>query len=445
MSEARVVVLAAILSAPLVALGCTRVVDAVTPVGGATDCTLQSTDPNCAPTPWPTTGLTPNHTANSDPWLVTHNQVIISMKPQVLVLNFDNGQSTAQTKQYAEDVAAQLSVGSMYHGYSDSAAPAFLNYQIAKVVDLTDSSTPMTVSAKLPLTSTRDFDTTALFSSATFPPLYDYPDPDQSGSYLSLCQLFEKGIINEVWIQDGGDPAQNLPRAPLYEEQKQGYDASGHAIPNDFSTCVGESSGSSGCNFPCSVTVRLAHLDPGAGVGCDVQVRGWGIEGMWTALPESLAIDANAFLNQDFRTRFDVSFDKWSDVCGSMPCVSYPNPMEATSTSGDAQTFDFNPFDQGCGTSLYPPNATKADDFMNGTPVNSRCETFGLGGGANGGDVYRPYSASAVASYDQTYTGSSRCPAGWQIYWRQSMPGYQNKATATDGTPMKNWWPILFY
>ena len=43
------------------------------------------------------------------------------------------------------------------------------------------------------------------------------------------------------------------------------------------------------------------------------------------------------------------------------------------------------------------------------------------------------------------YTGTSRCTAGWQIYWRQSMPGYQNKAKATDGTPMKNWWPMLFY
>jgi hypothetical protein len=431
-----------IFAAALAILGCTRVVDAVTPIGGSAGCTPQSSDPDCAPTPWPTAA----HSANSDPWLVTHNQVITVMKPEVLVLNFDNGQSTAQTAQYAAEVAAQLSAGSTYHGYADPSAPAFLDYQIAKVVDLTDSSTPMTISAKLPLTSTGDFDTTALFTSATFPPLYGYADPNGSGDYLSLCQLFEKGIINEVWIQDGGDPVQHRPRAPLYEEQKQGYDPSGQAIPNDFATCFGENSGSRACNFPCSVTVRLAHLDPGAGAGCDVQVRGWGIEGMWAALPASLAVDANAFLNQDFRARFGVSFDSWSDLCGNLPlCVSYPNPMEATSTSGNVPAFDFQPFDQGCGTSQYPPNATHFDDFSNATPVNSRCETFGLGGGPGGGDLYRAYSASTVASYDQTYTGNSRCPAGWQIYWRQSMPGYQNRATASDGTPMKNWWPILFY
>jgi hypothetical protein len=43
------------------------------------------------------------------------------------------------------------------------------------------------------------------------------------------------------------------------------------------------------------------------------------------------------------------------------------------------------------------------------------------------------------------YTGSSRCPAGWQIYWRQSMPGYQNMAKGTTGAQIPNWWPILFY
>jgi hypothetical protein len=440
---AGVIAMGAVVVAASAVLGCTRVIDAVTAIdGGTATCAQGSTDPDCQPTPWPTAdGL---HTANSDPWLVTHNQVINAMNPEVLVLNFDNGQSTAQAKQYAESVAAQLSVGSAYHGYSDSSAPAFLNYKINKTVDLTDpGAPPMTVSSLLPVTTTNTFDTTALFSSKTLTALYGYSDGN--GGYLTLCQLFEKGVINEVWIEDGGDPAQNLPRAPLYEEQKQGYDSNGRAIPNDFLTCIGETN-SQGCNIPCGVTVRLAHLDPGAGVGCDVQVRGWGIEGMWAALPPSLATDANAFLNQDFRTRFGVSFDSWTELCGNLPlCVSYPNPMEATSTSGDAQTFDFRPFDQGCGNSMFPPNATFGDDFANATPVNSRCEGFGLSGGSNGGDAYRAYSASTVASLDQMYTGSSRCPSGWQIYWRQSMPGYQNKAHGLGGAQIPNWWPVLFY
>ncbi len=431
-------------------MACTRFVDAVTIPGTGTACTPQSTDPGCAPTAWPTTG----HTANSDPWLVTHNQVINGMKPNVLVLNFDNGQSRSQTTMYAQQVADALSAGSKYHGYADSTAPAFLNYNILKVVDLTDASPAGTVNTNIPLTATGDFDPNALFTNAQFAPFYNYPDASSTGGYLSLCQLFEQGIINEVWIQDGGGTQLSngklSPRAPLYAERKQIYDENGVAVPGDFDQCIGGGgSGTQTClNVPCGVTVRLAHLDPSqaGGPGCDVQVRGWGIEGMWTALPSSLAFDANAFLNQDFRTRFEVSFDDWSEICTASPCVSYPSPMRATSTSGDATTFDINPFLQGCGSSLYPPNATAPDDFENSNPVNSRCAGFGLGGGSGGGDLYAPYYAdSVITGYDQMYTGNSNCKAGWEIYWRQSMPGYQNQAMASDSTPMKNWWPVLFY
>ena len=440
----------------LCAGGCTRVVDAVTAAGVTMTCTPQSTDPDCAATPWPTVGHT--HTANSDPWLVTHNQVITSMSPQVLVLNFDDGVTDDRTMTYAQGVASTLAAGSMYHGYSDPTAHAFLNYEIAKVVDLTDSPQAGAVNVNIPLNSAGEFDPTALFTNASFAQYYGYPDPNTPGGFLSLCQLFEQGVVNEVWIQDGGGTAlpngSLTPRAPLYAERKQMYDQDGVAIPSSFAKCVGGgSSGTSSClDVPCNVTVRLAHLDPSpaGGPGCDLQVRGWGIEGMWTALPSSLAVDGNAFLNQDFSTRFGVSFDDWPEICAASPCISYSGsvggPTIAASTPGDATIFRIDPFLQGCGSSLFPPNAVGRDDFENTTPVNSRCAHFGLRDGANGQDTYLPYSAdSVIAGYDQTYTGTSQCPAGWEIYWRQSMPGYQNQATASDGTPMKNWWPLLFY
>ena len=422
--------------------GCTRVVDAVIPTGENATCTAQSTEPDCAPTPWPTVG----HTSNSDPWLVTHNQVITSMSPQVLVLNFDNGQTHAETLAYAKQLAAALAAGSMYHGYSDPSAPAFLNYTIAKVVDLTDSSTPGTVSANTPVTSTGAFDPTALFTDR-FSSSYGYSD--SSGGYLGLCDLFENGLVNEVWIQDGGDE-QRTPRAPLYAERKQMYDPNGNAITGRFQQCTGGFSGGETVfclNVPCNVTVRMAHLDPTSfgGPGCDVQVRGWGIEGMWTALPSSLTVDANAFLNQDFNSRFGVDFAGWPEVC-SGTCVAYPDPNRAVNGPDEkSHTFDISPFNQGCGSSLFPPNATSRSDLENATTVNSRCEHFGLRDRPDGTDTYLPYSSSVVSAYDQAYTGNSQCPAGWQIYWRQSMPGYQNRATATCGTPMKNWWPMLFY
>jgi hypothetical protein len=448
MRRARRLVLCALALAP--AASCTRVFDAVTPGGSGMVCAQGSTDPACAPTPWPTMG----HTANSDPWLVSHNQVITSMAPNVLVLNFDNGQTSAQTLSYAKQVAAALAAGSAYHAYSNPAAPTFLNYNILNVVDLTDSTSGPSVNANVPVTSDGDFDPNALFNSAQFPPHYGYPDSSAPGGYKSLCQLFKDGIINEVWIQDGGATTlQNgtvLPRAPLYDEIAMVYDDNGAATGTFRDLCIGGGgSGTQTClNVDCGVTVRLAHLDPSqaGGPACDVLVRGWGIDGMWSVLPSDLAADANAFLNQDFRTRFNVSFNSWSEICTATPCVDYPNPMRARSTSGDTTVFDINPFTQGCGSSQFPPNGTQPDDFQNTNPVNSRCEGFGLGGGSGGADAYQPYSYDAVvSSYDQMYRGNSQCYIGWQIYWRQSMPGYQNQAKASDRTPMKNWWPVMFY
>ena len=31
------------------------------------------------------------------------------------------------------------------------------------------------------------------------------------------------------------------------------------------------------------------------------------------------------------------------------------------------------------------------------------------------------------------------------VYLAQSMPGLGNQARDTQGRPMKNWWPFLFY
>ena len=400
----------------LATTACSRIVTVVTPEA----------------TEWPV----PGHSANSDPWLVNHNQVITTMKPAVLVLNFDPSQKKMQTEQYAKQVVTGLAAGSMYHGYSNSAAVPFLNYQILDVIDLTSAPLPVSATAALTL------DVTALFNDATYPPLYGYSDG--GGGFLSLCQLFEQGVINEVWIQDGGD-ASVTPRAPLYAERKQEYDADWQAIPGAFQSSLGGNT--SGLNVSCGVTVRIAHLDPApsGGPGCDVWVRGWGIDSMWSVLP-GLAPDANAFLNLDFNKFPGVSFTGWPQICaGSALCISYPSPTVATNAPGLATTFTIDPFLQGCGNSLYPANGTFYGDFQNSVPVEARCEHFGLGDGSGGTDQYTSYSSDVVAGYDQIYTGTSACPAGWQIYWRQSMPGYQNQAKAIDGTPMKNWWPILFY
>jgi hypothetical protein len=434
---------------------CSREFDAVTTVE---DCVPGSTDPDCAPTGWPTAA----HGANSDPWLVTHNQVITAMMPSVLVLNFDNGASSQQTMMAAQTLASALAVGSTYHGYQNPGAPQFLQYQILPIVDLTNNnpnhplppgwSNPS--SSLLPTTSaTGEFDPTQLFQSqfANF----GFTDTSTSPPRpLSLCELFEQGLVNEVWIQDGETDAVGGPqrRAPLYLERKQTYDQNGNAIAGKFDECVGGGTAPTCLSgITCGVTVRMSHLDPavgGAGVGCDLEIRGWGIEGMWDALP-IFQTDAAAFLNQDFDTRFGVRFSAWPQICSAkdaeaqIPCVSYPTAMRATGTYGDGTPWTIDPFLQGCGSSQFPPNAIWRGDFDDTTSsVDSRCEHFGLDDKPGGGDTYELFPAATVAAQSQTYLG---CGGGWQVYWRQSMPGYQNQAKASDGSPMKNWWPMLFY
>jgi hypothetical protein len=58
------------------------------------------------------------------------------------------------------------------------------------------------------------------------------------------------------------------------------------------------------------------------------------------------------------------------------------------------------------------------------------------------GAAFRCLADQKMAEYESRF---GDCDGGWQTYMRQSMPGYANQAFAADGTPMKNWWPFLFY
>jgi len=415
--------------------GCTRIIDAVTPK----DCALDPAAADCGPTSWPTA----DHGANSDPWLVSHRSVITEMRPRVLVLNFQNGRSADDARATAQRQVDAVAEGSRYHAYADPSALPFIRYEIAKVVNLTDTTTPSgwlnPSSTRLPTAPTGEFDVLALFSS-TFAALYGFPDPNTPTRPLSLCELFERGIINEVWIQDGEAGPR---RAPLSLERKQSYDGTETAVPGSFAPNAGGRDPLD--DIICGVTVRFAHLDAVRGPGCDLEVRGWEIEAMWAALP-SLRADALAFLNRDFDTRFGAPFREWGMICdqaAGIPCVNYPTPTRAQGTLANGTPWSIDPFLQGCGSTEFPPNARwRGDITMNNTMVQSRCEHFGLRDGPDGNDAYELYSAAKVATLEQMFPD---CGGGWQIYWRQSIPGFGNHARNADGTPMKNWWPLLFY
>src|SRR6185436_10548182 len=83
----------------------------------------------------------PNQTsrANSDPWLAEHHDQIKLMRPRLLLVNFSQEAKPETLEKLTRGIIAGLAEGSRYHGYKNSNAPVFLDYQIFKFVDLRES------------------------------------------------------------------------------------------------------------------------------------------------------------------------------------------------------------------------------------------------------------------------------------------------------------------
>jgi hypothetical protein len=391
---------------------------------------------------WPNT----TSSANSDPWIVAHHDSIVQMNPRVLLLDFYNPWLVAQAQALAENRITTLAESSRYHGYSDPNAAPFVNYDLVSVIDLTDKPPPATwqfeSSTKYPVDSTGAFDMSALFSSS-FAAYFNVPDPTNPSGDLTLCQLFEQGIINELWIV-AGDESNTIRKAPLTAESKQVYDAQSNAIAGTFNPDTGYQAFTAPA---CKVTARIATLSPTHNVDCDLVARWAGIENTHIAIPY-LDTNADDFFNDDFIQRDNAPFNSWADLVAISPATAlswqYPTATSVSGVMPNGAAWTMNPFLQGCGTAHFPPNAREEWDYANAQEVQSRCEHYGMHDGLGGGDVTNAYSTAVVSAYTQEFMNGG-CGAGWQIYLPQSMPGLNNQAVAADGTPMKNWWPFLFY
>ena len=99
----------------------------------------------------------PNQTsrANSDQWLVDNHDRIRQMRPRLLLLNFSQEVSRAKLEQLTRDLLAAIKESSRYHGYRDSNAPAFLDYQLFKFVDLRDADKSKGNCSQVPVKASR--------------------------------------------------------------------------------------------------------------------------------------------------------------------------------------------------------------------------------------------------------------------------------------------------
>jgi len=379
-------------------------------------------------------------TANSDAWIVDNHDQLVEMDPRVLLLHFYNGIDVSQAQKIAQSQMDAIAEGSRYRGYSDSTAAPFLRYQLVKVVDLTDHTPPAgwpyVSSTLLPTDSSGAFDVTALFSQS-FAANYGFPDPGAPQRNLTLCELFEHGVINELWLSVGETGA----RAPgLMMESKQVYDADFRPIAGSFDQCTGYAC----LQAPhCAVSARIAHLSPVNGPGCDLLVRTAGLENTHQAIPY-LSSNSLDFFNDEFSKVGGTRFDSYEDFCGTQgSCIDYPSETVAEGTYVDGSRWRMDPYVQGCGTAHFPSNARSRWDYSNTQPVLSRCEHYRMRDGQGGADLQEPYSSDSVSAYTMRF--GSDCGGGWQVYLRQSVPGLHNAAYASDGARMKNWWPFLFY
>jgi hypothetical protein len=76
--------------------------------------------------------------------------------------------------------------------------------------------------------------------------------------------------------------------------------------------------------------------------------------------------------------------------------------------------------------------------------VLTRCEHYGLRDGPDGTDIQTVYTPATIAPFVKKY-GADGNGGGWQIYMFQNLPGYRSGAKLPDGTPIKNFWPYLYY
>jgi hypothetical protein len=385
--------------------------------------------------------------ANSDPWLSEHHDEIVQMNPRVLLLNYANRDNRnmpfdmARTQTLVDQHIKAWQWASRYHGYNDTNAKPFLNYQMVKIVDLRDQGTGIN-SAKLPVSGNAvDY---ARLATPEYADIIGIKDPDDPSKNLSLCGLFEKGVIHEVWGMVA-DPA-DIKFAES-AENKQAYDANNKPIADRILAV------SNGPNvtraIPCKVSVRIYDFNPTRGAGCHLHAAGHGWENYITrgALPAFSKV-ASTFFNFDFKTRFNASFTSFYDVCpyDSQICVNWTSSTHATNGPGSSKPFDFADMSAGCGNVHFPANATTQYTTAGDVEVMTSCENYGLGNGSGGKDLTTHYSDKIInALYKGNREIATDCGGAQPTYLYASMPGLGNVAKHSDGTPMKNWWVYYFY
>jgi DNA gyrase inhibitor GyrI len=376
--------------------------------------------------------------ANSDRWIVDNHDAIRVMKPRLLVLNFANGLSNEEMVRKTEKLIAAIHESSRYHGYKDPDAPPFLQYQVFKYVDLRDPGKTTGSSSRAPKKRDRGDGTRCNydgFFSDQFAASWGVPDPEQPRRFLNLAQLVDKGYVHEVWFfaDCHGDwkCLESVEMKPVYDEQF-------NRVSNQF-----RQAGNGGDRDQRWIgrSLRLNCLNWERGIGCGMENLGHSMEGM--AHSRVIPYFTRYFYEYamfDLDKTHDLPFNSYYRLWGTNYYISYPDPSTAVITYRD--TIVLSNYVAGGGNVHFTPNARDHYDQDNTNFVMSTIEDWRIGSGPDGSDRAEPWSNEKIARYKDM---APDCQGRWLVYWRQNMPGLDNKSKDDAGKPMKNWFPFLFY
>jgi hypothetical protein len=382
--------------------------------------------------------------ANSDDWLRLHHNEIRRMRPRVLVLNFANGLTADEVKNRAESVADAVKEASRYHGYKDKDAPPFIEYNLTKIINLTDEE-PLPDDQKMEGNSSlyprvpdwksgNNFRYSELLSPE-FTQNMKFADPDKPTNLLGISDLVARGMVHEIWIvaQEG-----NFGAPYPCVEVKQAYNVDGRKITGK-SVQAGDGSAD---EMPfLGRSLRVLYINPNRGAGCALEKLSRAFEetARSKALPYLSRYFAE-FAGEDLKTRYRITMNSLAERQSGTD-IEYPAP-NILQYRYKGEQFALRNYTAAAGSVRFPPNARREFDTENKKPVLSTIEHFRLRDGTEGRDKAEPWTSDKLAPYRAV---APDCVGAWMVFWRQSMPGLNNKALDDTGRPMKNWWVYLYY
>ncbi|MDQ7780829.1 MAG: hypothetical protein RDV41_14125 [Planctomycetota bacterium] len=378
---------------------------------------------------------------NSDPWICQNHDKIRKMRPRVLVLNFANNVDMDGIKDRTDRIIKALAEATRYHGYKNPKAPAFLEYQVLAYVDMRDRPVPAERkdrnSAFCPYVlkgSGGECDYSAFYSDA-FARFYGFQNPKDFRRYLDLHELINRGIVHELWFyqihDERGAPFETI-------ECKQYYDEKCRPIPGRHG---GAGNGHSDTMPWSGRSFRITFFNPHRGIGCGMENFGHALEGM--ANYNSIAYYRkyfNEYAEFDLDKRFGLPFNSLYAIGGEGDKVEHASGTMTITRQGKKHKVEL--YCATGGNVHFPPGARAHYDLESPFTVKSTIENYRLRNGQGGKDKAEDFNKGEFAQW------LDFCPDGmgpWLVFWRQNMPGLDNKCVDDDGKPMKNWWPFLFY